>query len=252
MIVSMAFTTPRAFYFVVSDRQNEVYGFTWRAGIGNTSFYIKSRAPQIGLLKVSLHGPDPRPDISAPGFKVAIDQSSSPRMEATGGAFIFWGIAGNERWFSGRQVEKNVRHVATFHSTPEMFRPGVPTAPNPGKLHEEKDRGSVIPPPTLFRAADVDLFISTGAPPYWWNQVQALGENSCFGPIRNNAGQHLTGQSVRRPVLKSQVELPTPVNADDKLRGIVAYINTDEVLIVEERWISKSYLVRHHPRSRLT
>jgi hypothetical protein len=200
-----------------------------------------SRAPQIGLLKISLHGPDARPGISAPGFKVAIDHSALPKMEAFGGAFIFWRIDGNECWFTGREVKEDVRHVATFRSTPEMFQPGVPSAPDPGNFNEEKDRGLVIPPPSIFRAADVDLFISDG-PPYWWNQIQALREQSCFGPIRNKAGQYLTGQSIRRPVIKSEVTVPEPIDANDRLRGIVAYINTDQVLIIEERWISRSFL----------
>lgn len=235
----MSVETPSALYFVVFDYTNRIYGYTWRAGTGGTSFYVKARAEPIGALKISLHGPDPRPGLSKPGFKLTVDQSALPKAHAAGGAIV-GDLPDRGAWFTGRSIAAEVRHVMTFRSTSDLFLAGMPSAPNPGRFNEDKERGLIIPSPKGLGTADVDIFVSHGAP-YWWNTVQAFKDGSCLGPIRNKAGQYLTGQSIRRHFMVSPVPVPKPTSPDDRVRGLVTFINRQGVLVVQEHWMSRSF-----------
>jgi hypothetical protein len=232
--------TPATLYFVVYNRVNNVFGYTWRIGTSGTSFYIKARAPYIGAVKISLHGPDPRPHLSAPGFKLAIDRSALPAVRAAGGAVVGF-LPDQGQWFTGREVLPGVRHVMTFRSTPDLFVPGASSAANPGQFKVGREQGLVIPAPQALQAADVDVFVSDGVA-YWFNPVKALPENACFGPIKNKAGQLLTCQSVRRPVIKCPIHIPEPLSNADRVRGLATYLNGQGVLIIHEAWMSREFL----------
>jgi hypothetical protein len=245
----MPVKTPSALYFVVYNPADQVFGYTWRAGTGGTSFYIKCRAKEIGGLKMSLHGPDPRSDISKPGFKLAIDPSALPKAHAAGGVII-GDLPDRGEWFTGRAIGSKARHVMTFRSTSDLFLPGVPSAPNPGRFNEDRERGLRIPCPTGLNTADIDIFVSDGAP-YWWNTIQAFKDDSCLGPIRNKAGQYLTGQSIRRRFATSPAPVPKPTSSDDRIRGLVTSINSQGVLLVQEHWISRSFLAERAEPGRL-
>ncbi len=54
----------KTMYFVVGDRKSAVAGYAWRRGASGTSFYIKARYTPLSSVKISLHGPDPRPGLS--------------------------------------------------------------------------------------------------------------------------------------------------------------------------------------------
>lgn len=240
----MPIETPSALYFVVYDPVNRIHGYTWRAGTGGTSFYIKCRAEPIGALKISLHGPDTRPGLAEPGFKLAVDQSALPKAYAAGGAIV-GDLPDRGSWFAGRSITSEVRHVMTFRSTSDLFLPGMPSAHERGRFNEDRERGLIIPPPKGLTTADIDIFVSNG-PPYWWNMARAFKDDSCLGPIRNRAGQYLTGQSARRRFVASPVPVPRPTSSDDRVRGLVTFINSQGVLVVQEHWMSRSVFDDRH------
>jgi len=238
----MVLRTPSTLYFVVYSKVNRIYGYTWRIGMGGTSFYVKARAPYIAV-KISLHGPDPRTHLSLPGFKVAVDRSALPKVRAAGGAVV--GVLPEEGyWFTGRQIRPNVRHVMTFRSTPDLFVRGVSSGPSPGLFNESREQGLVVPAPQALKAADVDVFISDDFP-HWHNSIMSFSDNANLGPIQNKAGQFLTCQSVVRAVSKCPVEVPEPSSPDDRVRGLVTFINGQGVLVIQERWMSRSFFAEN-------
>jgi hypothetical protein len=194
---------PPVLYFLVGDRTSGIVGYTWRIGTSGTSFYLKLRYTPLSSVKISLHGPDPRPGLGPPGFKIAIDLQAQRKAAAAGGV-----VAGLDSmrpaWFTGRATENGAVHAITFRSTWDLFQPGVPSAPNPGEI-KPKTRGLIVPPPPILAAADVEIYVSSGHP-YWRNEQQAREDNACLGPIRNQADQYLTGVSARR----SSLMKPTP------------------------------------------
>lgn len=237
----MSPSLPSALYFVVFNRANKIYSYTWRIGTSGTSFYLKARAKPLGAVKISLHGPDPRPNLAPPGFKLAIDQSALPGVAAAQGAFV--GLEpGQDIWFPGRAVTTKVTHVITFRYTSDLFKADVPSAPNPGTFDEGKERGIILASPQVLKTAEVDVFISHGAP-FWQNSLQAFKDNACFGPIRNKAGQFLTCESMRRPIeALPDMAKPKPLSIEDRTRGIEAYIDSRGVLQIQELWMSRSFI----------
>jgi hypothetical protein len=231
-----------AMYICVVDRATGVCGYAWRIGWRSTSFYIKPRYAPIGGAKVSLHGPDERHE--RPGFKLDIDQSALPKVIAAEGL-----IAGTEgwlpRWFAGRQVTPGARHVVRFRWSWDLFYPGVPSAPSPGTVRDT-DFAAVVAPPPVTVALDVDLYVGDSKP-FWPTEQQARKDNACLGPLRNDAGQYLTGVVSRRSVLLHRTPdlalSPTAVDPDDRVRGLGMTVDEDEVLWIREQWMSKAALI---------
>jgi len=77
---------PTAMYFIVADRDRRICSYTWRIGWSGTSFYLKPLHAPLSALKVSLHGPAPRPEMR-PGFKIGIEEGAAPSAEAAGGVY---------------------------------------------------------------------------------------------------------------------------------------------------------------------
>jgi len=221
-------------YFFVGDRQRQICGYTWRIGWSRTSFYIKARYRPLTSLKVSLHGPDERH--ASPGFKVAIEEDALPTAIASGGAIV--GFAAHEpRWFSGLPVGSGSVHAVRFRWTSDLFDEGVPSAPNPRDIRP-RALGSMIPLPPSGHSADVDIYVTEGAP-YWPNEVQARQDNACLGPLRNEADQYLTGVSRRH----SMVSHPSPssdigpIASESRVRGVESTVSPDGLLWMIERWL---------------
>src|ERR1022692_3584669 len=135
-------------YFVVGNRERQIFGYAWRIGWSNTSFYLKARYAPLAAFKISLHGPDPRPSMR-PGFKIALDDSAVPGAAEAGGAYA-GSVAVRPQWFSGRKVRSGVTHAVTFRTTWDLFTTGSPSAPGPGNVRS-RTVGMVIPAPQPLR-----------------------------------------------------------------------------------------------------
>lgn len=234
-----------AMYFVVADSERKNRGYTWRIWWGGTSFYVKGRASSLAAFKVSLHGPDTARPRLRPGFKIAMDESAMAKAEAAGAVYC-GSVAIAPQWFRGRRIKDGVTHVLTFRTTWDLFAKGIPPASNPGELRSGT-AGLVIPAPTTFMAADLDLYVSDRKP-YWPREAKARRDNACVGPIQNRSGQYLTGVSFRRSALKGDApELALALKSrstKDRIRGIGTAVDHRGVLWIIEQWMSPSALTK--------
>lgn len=223
---------------VVGDLDSHLHSFSWRIWAAKTSFYIK--CPGAGFdLKFSLHGPDPAHTWH--GFKLALDgDTDSPETV----------VVMTPNWlplvFPGHLVDTGselVSHLVLRLRMPwDIF--DRPSAWPVARLRTG-DQGLRVSAPPILRSADVDFYVSEGAP-FWPNEAQARADNATVGPLRNTADQYLTAVSVRRDLISS----PTPEHAlgigprthDDAVRGTGGCLDELGFMWVVEQWISRSAL----------
>ena len=242
-----------AMYFVIADRQRNMFSYAWRIGWSGTSFYVKARYAPLSAFKISLHGPDPRPGMR-PGFKIALDDGAAPGATAAGGAYCGSSVL-EPQWFSGHKVKDGVTHVITFRTTWDLFIKGAPSAPGPGNIRS-RTKGLVIPAPSALRAADLEIYVCDRRP-FWKNESRARSDDACIGPIQNKAGQYLTGVSYRRSALNDDVPDAALAlkaqSSDDRVRGIGTAADRKGVLWIVEHWMSASAMkeaVAEHKKMR--
>lgn len=227
-------------YFVVYDRAKNISGYTWRIMAHRTSFYIMARYAPLSAVKFSLHGPDPRPTVGPPGFKVVIERQALPGAVDAGGAYM--GMPpGQAHRFKGRRINDHATHVLTFRSTWDLFQRDLPSGPPPGNVKNSAS-GLIVPAPLQMRAADVDVYVSRRRP-YWEHEKRARRDNACLGPMSNESGEFLTAVSYRR----SQFTYPAPTAAiappgrpgSMTTRGLGTALDERGVLWVVEQWMSE-------------
>ncbi|HWA67817.1 MAG TPA: hypothetical protein VG899_15755 [Mycobacteriales bacterium] len=230
-----------AIYVLVGSRPRGPYSYVWRVWARGTSFYLKARYKPLTHWKVSLHGPDPRhPGLD--GFKLACE-AAPDALPTDAGQLVSPGM--ERTWFMGKEMAPGVRHVMRIRTDFTLFLPGVPSAPNPGKIRED-DLGALIPPPAPLCAADVDFYVSNGAP-YWAGGSKSKRANARLGPIANEAGQVLTAVSSQRLMVKfpsppSLEQAPRPQGAGDSVRGFSGSFDEDQVLWIREMLLSRKAL----------
>lgn len=180
-----------------------MFGHAWRLWSHGTSFYVGVRDQSISALKFSLHGPDPRG--LTPHFRLsAFRGSTKAALRIDGGELPMY--------FPGRQVPgaDGVRHVMKFRFTYDAFLPQVERGRGAGKRIGSDARGiAITAPPSRAEVSDLDLYVSDADP---FAPPGALASNALVGPIRNEAGQSLTGVSRRFSALK----VPTPLAATSR------------------------------------
>jgi hypothetical protein len=230
-------------YVLVGDRNSGVLGYAWRVWASRTSFYLKARYTPLSDWKISLHGPDVRHP-GQDGFKLEVDDRATPAARAAGGGWLLTAEM-KRRWFAGREVAPGVRHVLRLRSDFTLFQPGVPSGPNPGEIATSAF-GGVIRPPAPLCAADVDFYVSTGAP-YWAGGARSKRENARLGPLVNESGQVLTAVSkqqlmLNHPTPSKLFDAPRPQGTGDTVRGIGMTIDEDDVLWVREMLLSRKAL----------
>ena len=228
-------------YFCVVHQQRQVCGYTWKIWWDRTSFYLKGQDKWMASLKVSLHGNDPRH--GRPGFKIARDVDAEQTARKAGGVLVT--APGNlPAWFEGRRVAPSVRHAVRFRSDWKMFGLGVPSAPVP-KRPKKSTLAAILPAPRNMRALDVDIFVCEREP-YWPNQAITSADNASLGPLKNDAGQYLTGRVVERNALsdhQDEVDVrPRDLDPDDRVRGHHGRVE-DGVYVLREQWLSRSAML---------
>ncbi|WP_282945810.1 hypothetical protein [Cellulomonas endometrii] len=191
-------------YFVGANEDRTVFGHAWRLWAHGTSFYVAARDPSIQALKFSLHGPDPRPGLT-PSFRLsAFPGSTKAALRVDGGELPMF--------FPGRRVPgaDGVRHVMKFRFTHDAFLPRLGSGRGAGKSIGPDAKGIIVTaPPTPAQVSDLDLYVSDGDPHIPPGSAEA---NALVGPIRNDAGQTITGVSRRFPMLR----MPTPAAATSR------------------------------------
>ncbi|MEG3615587.1 hypothetical protein [Isoptericola haloaureus] len=193
------------------------YSHVWRFWASKTSFYIKPRNPELGKIKVSLHGPDDRPGIGPPIFKYGFDSSVSDR---TG---VLHDKEFDKRVYPGEEVAQDAHRVLRIRIPWDTLRPGDPPGSGKLKLSPEMD-GLIARPPRIGYASDLDVYVSDGEP-YWPVPAEQITEaKAAIGPYRNDAGQFMTIAAFERrifetPTPRDATAIP-PMNRSDTLRGV--------------------------------
>jgi len=131
---------PSVIKFLVGSRETGKWSYAWRFWSRSTSFYVQSLAPELRGIKVSVHGPDPRPGLE-PCYHVKLDRS----VQESGGVLTRRiGDWPDRQIFLGHQVHPGVDLVLRLRFTHDLFDDDavpapVPPAPRQGHV------GALIP-----------------------------------------------------------------------------------------------------------
>ncbi|SLC59839.1 Uncharacterised protein [Mycobacteroides abscessus subsp. massiliense] len=209
-----------AIVFSIFDRAAKIAGYTWLIEWSTTSFYIKSMYKPMRMLKVSIHGPDPK-HIGKQHFRLDFDHPKPAQMAVSAGGGWSTGSLQLPLYFHGRRVNKRTVHIARFSAEWSMYVRGVPSAPMPSK-RPKATLHALVAAPAVGKVTHVDVFLSN-VRPYWGKETKARVQDAGMGPIVNSAGMYLTAVNYQRPV----EDQPDPfgdvrdgVPLDDCVRGI--------------------------------
>jgi hypothetical protein len=242
--MSMSHTPLEGPMYVTLGRNGEpALGFTWRIWASRTSFYLKSRAPHMQHLKLSLHSNDPRHP-SGGGFKMAMDPEEKFEQDLADGKIAaqrhgVWPV-----WFPGKPLNTDATLVARLRWTWDACNRLGP-APEAGSLKRDATGLAAPPPPEPGDAVDIDLIVSHEKP-YWVNEPRARSQHACLGPLRNDAGDWLTGTVVKRRVghypPPASALGPKPSDRADEMRAVGSAADPTGFLWLIEQRMSKAGL----------
>jgi len=230
---------PPTINVVVGDRATRRQSYDWKIWWRGSDFYAVPRYAPMSGVKVSLHGP--RAGYPDSLFKVEVDRNAMLKASEAGGMAHF---PDGRVVFPGRVVAPGVRNVVRLRWTPGLFRVARPPAPTPGVIREES-LGHALPIPEGAYATDLDLYVCQGRP--WWpTEWKARLDNACVGPLRNLAGDYLTGVSVRSPLrdkpTPAAARIWSPQSRKDAVRLIGIAVDDDGVLVILEQWGSAKFV----------
>lgn len=154
------------------------------------------------------------------------------------------GTATGRSGFPGRQIAQDATLVARFRWTWDACHRLGP-APPPGDLNADAVGLAVPPPPDPGDAVDLDLVVSTKRP-FWPDETRARRNNACLGPLRNEAGDWLTGVAVKRRAghyaPPERAVGPRPAGRDDEMRALGSAVDPTGFLWLIEQRMSRSQL----------
>lgn len=234
-------TDPEAldgFYFLVGRRQPAGHGFVWRVWARSTSFYVKPRSSLVGGFKVSVHGPDPRPNLT-PGFKLDRDRAASvPAYEVATEGFL-------PCWFPGHAMDFGLTHVLRIAVPADTFREGAKFGPAAGNVPRGM-AGRLLEPPRDGEFACLDLYICDEFPD-WPAKAQLEEADAIVGQVQNEAGQYLFGVAKHlsidnHPLPVGLLEHDAKVGESELTRGVAATIDPRGFAWISERLMSEPKL----------
>lgn len=236
-------------WFMATNDGTAIDSWHWFIEWTTTSFYIKAMTLATQLLKVSLHGPDPRPQhVGKAHFRVALERRNQDRVEKAVGAGGSWlyDVEGLPMRFDGQQLNEHAKLIVRFSTGPETFLPGAPPA---GYADWPKDNAmkGILPLPEEGRVRHVDVFLSDNGEPYWPDPDKVRATQSGLGYIRNSLDWCLSAVVFDRPANY----LPDPVG---DTRGDVSVSQCNRRLVphVDENsllWLSEKLIPRSQPSS---
>src|SRR5699024_8907169 len=163
-----------AFYFVVGSNQMRRWGHTWRVWSGNTSFYIKPRSPVPSQIKISGHGPDPRPRMRA-GWKLQPDGQVQQDV-------VLSDEMRRGKWFDGVEMSDGARLVARIRVPWFTLDGSLPNGLGASEVNRKYQAG-LVAPPTQWCAADIDFYVSETGEPFWPVIDEVRAHNAAMGPL---------------------------------------------------------------------
>jgi hypothetical protein len=177
-----------AILFSVMDRAARIYSYSWLIEWTTSSLCIKPTYKPLQLMKVSIHGADPK-HIDKQHFRLDFDhEQPATKAVNAGGA---WTEDGAElpQYFDGQQVTKRAKHIVRLRSMPRCslreFRP---------RLSRRSKRRRRFTPryrhrhPKSYPSGSV----SQHCPPILAKEKKVKAHDAGMGPIANFAGLYLT------------------------------------------------------------
>ncbi len=194
-------------------------------------------------LKLSLHSPDPR-HAGKDGFKIGMDTEASYQEAVNEGRLASVRTGQWPMWFPGKPLNEDATLVARLRWTWDgCMRLGA--APSPGNLRSGAAGLILQTPPQPGDAMDLDLVVSKSAP-FWPSEKAARRDNACLGPLKNAAGEWLTGVAVKRAAFRyappAAAVAPWPQNSADEARGVAAGVDEAGFLWLIEQRMSREGL----------
>jgi hypothetical protein len=236
-----------AILFSVMDRAARIYSYSWLIEWTTSSFYIKSTYKPLQLMKVSIHGADPK-HIDKQHFRLDFDHARPATKAANAGGA--WTEDGAELplYFDGQQVTKRAKHIVRFAVGAEMFAAGIPSAPVP-KIKTKATLHAALSAPPPGKVTHLDLFLST-VRPYWPKEKKVKAHDAGMGPIANSAGLYLTAVNYQESASKE----PDPFGdirggepIDQCVRAIGETVGSAGFLWICEKLIPRSKLASPSP-----
>lgn len=229
-------------WFMATNDGTAIDGWHWLIEWTTTSFYIKSMNPAVQLMKVSMHGPDPRPQhVGKEHFRFDRERTNQDRADRAADAGGRWLTDDSTLplHFEGHQINDHTKLIVRFCAEPEVFVPGAPPAGGSDWPIKKAMKGTV-PLPAQGRVRHIDIFLSGDGAPYWPDADKVRATQSGLGYIRNSLDWCLSAVIFDRPAEylpdpRGDVRREVPV--DQCLRGVAATVDETRVLWLCEKLI---------------
>jgi hypothetical protein len=229
-------------WFMATNDGTAIDSWHWFIEWTTTSFYIKAMSLAAQLLKVSMHGPDPRPQHKGKAhFRLDRERTNQDRAASAtiaGGRWLY-GADGLPLFFEGQPINDQAKLIVRFSTGPDLFLPGAPPA-GPSDWPLQHAMKGLVPLPEEGRVRHVDVFLSYNGEPYWPDAEEVRISQSGMGYIRNSLDWCLSAVIYDRPV----DYLPDPFGdlrdgapVDQCARGVIPYVDDNSLLWLCERLI---------------
>lgn len=229
-------------WFMATNDGTAIDSWHWFIEWTTTSFYIKAISVAAQLLKVSMHGPDPRPQhVGKAHFRVDQERSNQDRAAraAEAGGRWLYGTDHLPMFFEGQQINEHAKLIVRFSTGSDLFLPGAPPA-GPSDWPIETGMKGLVPLPTEGQVRHIDIFLSDSGQPYWPDPDKVRATQSGLGYIRNSLDWCLSAVVFDRPT----DYIPDPVDdargdvpVDKCDRGIVPFVDDTSLLWLSEKLI---------------
>ena len=189
-------------FLTATNDGTAIDGWHWLIEWTTTSFYIKSKNPAVQAMKVSMHGPDPRPQHRGrEHFRFDLERTNQDRAARAVAAGARWLTDTSElpHHFEGREVNDNVKLIVRFSVGHDAYVAGAPAAGGSDWPEQEAMKG-IVPLPAEGRVSHVDIFLSDNGEPYWPDEDKVRATRSGLGFIRNSLDWCLSAVVFDRPV----------------------------------------------------
>jgi hypothetical protein len=231
-------------FFAATNDGTAIDSWHWLLEWSTTSFYIKSMNPAMQAAKVSIHGPDPRPQHRGKHrFRFDLERTNQDRAARA--------VRAGARWltdtstlpveFTGRPVNDNTVLLARFSMGHEVFVAGAPPAGGSDWPKKKATMRGIVPVPTAGNVRHLDVFLAYDGKPYWPDEEAIRAERAGMGYLKNALGWCLSLVVYNRsPALEpdpcGDLRGDTPV--DRCFRGIAFAVDETELLWLCEKLIA--------------
>jgi hypothetical protein len=170
-------------FLTATNDGTAIDGWHWLIEWTTTSFYIKSMNPAIQAMKVSMHGPDPRPQHRGKEhFRFDLERTNQycAAREVAAGARWLSDTGGLPHYFEGRKVNDNVKLIVRFSVGYDAYVAGAPAAGGSDSPVQDAMKG-IVPWPPEGRVSHVDIFLSDDGEPYWPDEAKSELHGQAWG-----------------------------------------------------------------------